>query len=92
MIDQHKMYNKINWIVFFVFALSSMLIMIYTNIEIREVANGFYIVNPKHILKYFINEMPLIFLYPIVQFTNDYLYDVGYYRIFINRRNKDVRI
>jgi len=90
MIDQYKLYRKINWIIYFVFTLSSMLIMIYTNIEIREVANSFYIINPKHIIKYLINEMPLIVSYPFIQLANKSLYEKDYYNRFINGRIKNV--
>jgi len=90
MIDQHKLYLKINWIIYIVFTLLSMYIIISTNIDITEVANSFYIINPYHIHKYLINEMPLILSYPFIQLTNKHLCKKGYYLRFINRRIRNV--
>ena len=84
MIDQHKMYNYINWILFSVYVALTIIICDMTSIEINE----YGLIAIRNISKYLRNCFPLIISYPFVHFANEHYYENGAYRRFIKRRIK----
>lgn len=82
MIDQYKMYNYINWIIFSLYVALAIIICELTSIEI----NQYGLIAIENMSKYLRNIFPLIITYPFIHFVNEHYYESGAYRRFIKRR------